>query len=36
MSHRILACGTKKLAEELVILFKKADASIITMNTNHI
>jgi hypothetical protein len=36
MSHSILACGTKKLAEKLVNLFKKADASIITMNNNHI
>ncbi|KDR22876.1 inositol monophosphatase 2-like isoform X1 [Zootermopsis nevadensis] len=35
MSHRILACGTKKLAEELVILFKKADASIIKININN-
>jgi hypothetical protein len=36
MSHRILACGTMQLAEELVILFKKADASIITTNNNYI
>ncbi|KAJ4436033.1 uncharacterized protein [Periplaneta americana] len=37
MSHRILACGTKTLAEELVMLFKKADASLITNNNiNHI
>ncbi|PSN30886.1 Inositol monophosphatase 2 [Blattella germanica] len=36
MSHRILASGTKKLADELVILFKKADASIISNNINHV
>jgi hypothetical protein len=38
MSHRILACGTKKLAKELVNLFNKTDTSSSSKwnNINHV